>query len=110
MISVLKPPKEILKTLRLFVPGSNLQIQVWKALLRIPSDALWSYQQVAQAAGAPSAWRAVGHAISKNPVAYLIPCHRVIRKTGEFGGFRWGDARKRTLIAWDLSSSSAPDC
>jgi AraC family transcriptional regulator of adaptative response/methylated-DNA-[protein]-cysteine methyltransferase len=92
--------------IQLFVPGSNLQIQVWRALLRIPSDALWSYQQVAQAAGVPTAWRAVGNAIAKNPVAYLIPCHRVIRKTGEFGAFRWGPARKRTLIAWDLSSSA----
>ena len=92
---------------QLFVPGSNLQIQVWRALLRIPLDALWSYQQVAQTAGVPTAWRAVGRAISKNPVAYLIPCHRVIRKTGEFGAFRWGPARKRTLIAWDLSSSAA---
>jgi AraC family transcriptional regulator of adaptative response/methylated-DNA-[protein]-cysteine methyltransferase len=90
----------------LFVPGTNLQIQVWRALLRIPSDALWSYQQVAEAAGVPTACRAVGSVIAKNPVAYLIPCHRVIRKTGEFGGFRWGQARKRTLIAWDLSSAA----
>jgi AraC family transcriptional regulator of adaptative response/methylated-DNA-[protein]-cysteine methyltransferase len=95
------------KPLQLFVPGSNLQIQVWRALLRIPSDALWSYQQVAEAASVPTACRAVGRAIAKNPVAYLIPCHRVIRKTGEFGGFRWGKARKRTLIAWDLSASAA---
>ena len=92
---------------QLLVPGSNLQIQVWRALLRIPSDTLWSYQQVAQAAGVPNACRAVGNAIAKNPVAYLIPCHRVIRKTGEFGAFRWGHARKRTLIAWDLSASAA---
>jgi len=94
---------------QLFVRGTNLQIQVWRALLRIPSDSLWSYQQVAQAADVPTAWRAVGRAISENPVAYLIPCHRVIRKTGEFGEYRWGQVRKRTLIAWDLSSSAAAD-
>ena len=95
------------KPFHLFVRGSNFQIQVWKALLRIPQGVLWSYQQVAQAAGVPPAWRAVGRVVSENPVAYLIPCHRVIRKTGAFGAFRWGQARKRSLIAWDLSSSIA---
>ena len=95
------------KPFHLFVRGSNFQIQVWKALLRIPQGTLWSYQQLAQAAGVPTAWRAVGHVVSENPVAYLIPCHRVIRKTGAFGAFRWGRARKRSLIAWDLSSSVA---
>jgi len=87
------------KPLHLWVKGSNFQIKVWEALLRIAPGELVSYEQVARAVGAPLASRAVGAAVGANPVALLIPCHRVIRKGGEAGGFRWGVARKRAIIA-----------
>jgi AraC family transcriptional regulator of adaptative response/methylated-DNA-[protein]-cysteine methyltransferase len=81
------------------VVGSNLQIQVWQALTNIPPGRVWSYQQVAELVGRPTAVRAVASAIARNPVAYLIPCHRVLRKTGELSQYRWGPNRKRTLLA-----------
>lgn len=80
------------------VKGSNFQIQVWQALLKIPSGGLQSYGDIAQRIGQPSAARAVGTAIGQNPVAVLIPCHRVLRSSGELGGYRWGVARKQSLI------------
>ncbi len=90
------------------VSGTNFQLAVWKALLAIPRGAVTSYQAVAEAAGRPGATRAVGSVVGANPVAYLIPCHRVIRKTGAIGDYRWGVARKRALIAWE-SAGQAPD-
>lgn len=78
--------------------GTPLQLKVWEALLRIPSGQLVSYGDVARLAGSPSAVRAVGTAIGANPLAVLIPCHRVLRSTGAFGGYRWGTARKAALI------------
>jgi AraC family transcriptional regulator, regulatory protein of adaptative response / methylated-DNA-[protein]-cysteine methyltransferase len=96
------------RAFHLHLPGSNLQIQVWKALLRIAPGSLCSYQQLARACGAPASWRAVGNAVARNPVAVLIPCHRVIRKTGDFGAYRWGSPRKRALIAWEQARSAAP--
>ena len=90
-------------SLTLLVKGTNFQINVWKALLRIPPGLLCSYSQVARTIGNPSAARAVGTAIAVNPVAYLIPCHRVIRKVGTPGDYRWGDIRKKALIAWEAA-------
>lgn len=81
--------------------GTGLQIQVWQALLRIPEGRLISYQDLADASGAPHAVRAVANAVARNPIHYLIPCHRVIRKTGAFGGYRGGLERKKALIAWE---------
>ena len=78
--------------------GTPLQLKVWEALLRIPSGHLVSYGEVARLAGAPAAVRAVGTAIGANHLALLIPCHRVLRSTGAFGGYRWGTARKAALI------------
>ncbi len=87
----------------LLVRGSRLQVQVWRALLRIPSGSLSSYGEVANAIGHHRAARAVGTAIGRNPVAWLIPCHRVIRATGEFEGYRWGGAvRKQAMIAREV--------
>jgi len=97
-------------SLTLLVKGTNFQINVWKALLRIPPGLLCSYSQVARAIGNPSASRAVGRALAVNPVAYLIPCHRVIRKVGIPGDYRWGDIRKKALIAWETANlSSKPE-
>lgn len=83
------------------VKGTGLQIQVWQALLRLPEGSLVSYQDLAEASGAPDAVRAVANAVARNPIHYLIPCHRVIRKTGAFGGYRGGLERKKALIAWE---------
>jgi len=85
--------------LRGLVRGSRFQVQVWRALLRIPEGQLSSYGGLAEAIGRPRAARAVGTAVGGNPLAYLIPCHRVIRATGVIGDYRWGTDRKRAMIA-----------
>jgi AraC family transcriptional regulator of adaptative response/methylated-DNA-[protein]-cysteine methyltransferase len=81
------------------VRGTNFQVQVWQALLRIPAGAVASYGDVAAAVGRPEAVRAVAGAVAANRVGWLIPCHRVIRKVGEAGGYRWGTVRKRAMLA-----------
>jgi len=85
----------------LFVKGTNFQIKVWKALLRIPRGAVISYEAVARQIGRPKAVRAVANAVANNPIAFLIPCHRVILKSGAFGGYRWGSTRKKAILAWE---------
>lgn len=88
--------------LSLHVMGTNFQVAVWRALLRIPSGQLASYSQIANALGYPKASRAVGNAVGSNPVAMLIPCHRVIQKSGAIGGYRWGSTKKEMIQAWEL--------
>jgi AraC family transcriptional regulator of adaptative response/methylated-DNA-[protein]-cysteine methyltransferase len=90
-------------TLRAFVTGSTFQVRVWRALLRVPPGSLVTYGQLAAAIGQPRAARAVGSAVGQNPLAYLIPCHRVIRETSVLGDYRWGRVRKRTIVAWETS-------
>jgi len=85
----------------LLVQGTNHQVRVWEALLRVPPGALVSYEQLAAAAGKPEAVRAVASAVARNQIAYVIPCHRVIRKLGAFGGYRWGMGRKKAIVAWE---------
>lgn len=85
----------------LYVSGTNFQVNVWKALLQIPPAAVVSYSQVANAIGRPSSARAVGQAIGNNPVAFLIPCHRVIQQSGDLGGYHWGTTRKQAIHAWE---------
>ncbi len=85
----------------IYVAGTNFQIRVWEALLRIPPGCIAAYEDVARLLGVPRATRAVASAVARNPVALLIPCHRVIRKTGAFGDYRWGTARKQALLAWE---------
>jgi AraC family transcriptional regulator of adaptative response/methylated-DNA-[protein]-cysteine methyltransferase len=87
--------------------GSPFRLKVWEALLKIPSGSVLSYHDVARSISAPNACRAVGSAVGKNPVAYLIPCHRVIRETGIVGDYRWGQARKLAMLAWENGSSHA---
>lgn len=89
--------------LTVLVKGTNFQIQVWRALLALPWGGLSTYQDIAQRIGNPKAVRAVGGAIGANPVAYFIPCHRVIRASGDLGGYRWGLARKLTLLGWEAT-------
>lgn len=90
-------------SIRLLLKGTNFQIKVWEALLRIPPGAVWSYEDVATAIGKPGASRAVGNAVGANPVGYLIPCHRVIRKSGIMEGYHWGATRKKAMLAWEAA-------
>ncbi len=87
----------------LHVHGTNFQIKVWEALLRIPPGGVVSYEDLARHIQAPRAVRAVANAVAHNPVAWLIPCHRVIRKSGALGGYRWGETRKKVLLAWEAA-------
>ncbi|MHB8454584.1 MAG: methylated-DNA--[protein]-cysteine S-methyltransferase [Acidiferrobacterales bacterium] len=87
------------QSIDLFVRGSNFQIKVWEALMRIPSGALVSYNGLAGRLGNPRAARAVARAVARNPVGILIPCHRVIRSTGAFGDYHWGEIRKKAILA-----------
>ncbi|MBK6646839.1 MAG: methylated-DNA--[protein]-cysteine S-methyltransferase [Anaerolineales bacterium] len=89
--------------LKLHLRGTNFQIKVWEALLSIPQGALTTYEQIAAQVGSPRAMRAVGSAVGDNPIAYLIPCHRVIRKSGEFGNYLYGSARKKAILARELA-------
>jgi AraC family transcriptional regulator of adaptative response/methylated-DNA-[protein]-cysteine methyltransferase len=87
----------------LHVQGTNFQIKVWQALLCLPAGSATTYGDIAAAIGAPGAARAVGSAVGQNPVAWLIPCHRVIRKTGVLGGYRWGAVRKQAMLGWEAA-------
>ncbi|MBI3898778.1 MAG: methylated-DNA--[protein]-cysteine S-methyltransferase [Gammaproteobacteria bacterium] len=91
--------------LPLFVRGTNFQIKVWEALLRIPAGYVLSYEDVARYLDMPNATRAVASAVANNDIAFLIPCHRVIRKTGVIGEYRWGASRKQALLAWESAHS-----
>lgn len=94
--------------LNVIVKGTNFQIKVWEALLRIPAGSVASYGDVAARIGTPNAVRAVGNAVGRNPVAFLIPCHRVLRKTGAFGGYGGGAARKKAILAWEWARYREP--
>ena len=102
-ISLSHPPVP----LHLVVRGTNFQIKVWEALLNIPVGKVVSYQDVARHIGTPGATRAVGTAIGRNPIPFLIPCHRVIRKNGEFGNYGGGRARKKAILAWEAARISS---
>jgi AraC family transcriptional regulator of adaptative response/methylated-DNA-[protein]-cysteine methyltransferase len=95
--------------LSLYVRGTNFQIKVWEALLRIPAGDRVCYEDLARAAGAPAATRAVASAVASNAVALLIPCHRVIRKNGVVGEYRWGAARKQAMLAWETAMRATTD-
>jgi AraC family transcriptional regulator of adaptative response/methylated-DNA-[protein]-cysteine methyltransferase len=87
--------------LRLWLTGSPFQLKVWEALLSIPENSHASYGQIAAYIGQPRASRAVGSAVGSNPVAWIIPCHRVIRKLGGLGGYRWGEITKQAMIGYE---------
>lgn len=93
--------------LNLHLRGTNFQIKVWEALLNIPTGTVTSYEHIAAQIGNPRAVRAVGSAVGDNPIAYLIPCHRVIRKSGEFGNYLYGSARKKAILAREMSTSES---
>ncbi len=87
--------------------GAPFQIKVWEALLSIPSGQVTTYSDIARAIGSPNAVRAVGTAVGRNPVSWLIPCHRVLRKTGALGGYHWGLPVKRALLAYESAQAEA---
>jgi len=96
------------RRLHLWLRGTNFQTKVWEALLRIPPGRVLTYARLAGAIGSPGAARAVGSACAANTIAVLIPCHRVIRETGELGDYRWGIERKNALIAWEAARRDPP--
>jgi AraC family transcriptional regulator of adaptative response/methylated-DNA-[protein]-cysteine methyltransferase len=92
---------------RLHLIGAPFQIKVWEALLAVPSGHVTTYGDIARAVGNPAAVRAVGTAVGRNPVSWLIPCHRAIRKGGALGGYRWGLPVKRAMLAWEAARADA---
>jgi AraC family transcriptional regulator of adaptative response/methylated-DNA-[protein]-cysteine methyltransferase len=90
----------------LLLKGTNFQIKVWRALLQIPPGTAATYGALAEAIDQPTAARAVANAVGKNPIAYLIPCHRVLRESGDFGGYRWGGARKQAIFGWEAARAA----
>lgn len=93
--------------LHLLVKGTNFQVKVWNALLKIPVGGVTTYERIADTIGHPRAVRAVGTAVGHNPIAYLIPCHRVIRKVGALGEYHWGRTRKQTIVGWEMAQHDA---
>jgi AraC family transcriptional regulator of adaptative response/methylated-DNA-[protein]-cysteine methyltransferase len=94
------------ESLSVLLKGTNFQIKVWEALLRIPRGTAVSYEDLAKLIGQPSATRAVASAVAQNPVVFLIPCHRVIRKMGIFGDYQGGSARKKAILVWEYAKVS----
>lgn len=90
-----------LPEIKLHLKGTDFQLKVWETLLKIPMGRLSSYHNIAEQIGSPNAFRAVGTAIGSNPVAFLIPCHRVIQSSGKIGGYMWGNTRKTAIIGWE---------
>jgi AraC family transcriptional regulator of adaptative response/methylated-DNA-[protein]-cysteine methyltransferase len=93
------------KPLHVYLKGTNFQIKVWEALLRIPSGSVKTYESVAKEIKSAGGSRAVGNALARNPVPVLIPCHRVIHKLGDFGQYRYGAIRKKALLGWEFARS-----
>jgi AraC family transcriptional regulator, regulatory protein of adaptative response / methylated-DNA-[protein]-cysteine methyltransferase len=91
----------------LFMIGAPFQIKVWEALLRVPSGHVTTYSEIATSIGSPRAVRAVGTAVGRNPVSWLIPCHRALRKSGGLGGYHWGLPVKRAMLAWEAARADA---
>ncbi len=96
-----------LRSAPLFLIGAPFQIKVWEALLAIPTGHVTTYSEIAEAIGNPRAVRAVGTAVGRNPVSWLIPCHRALRKSGGLGGYHWGLPVKRAMLAYETARSEA---
>ena len=90
----------------LYLIGAPFQIKVWEALLRIPTGHVTTYSDIARVIGHPKAVRAVGTAVGRNPISWLIPCHRAIRKSGGLGGYHWGLPVKRAILAWEAAETA----
>jgi len=102
-VSIFQEDWNKLDQIKLHLAGTQFQLKVWESLLKIPVGALSTYSDVAKNIGNPKASRAVGSAIGKNPIAYLIPCHRVIQNSGKPGGYMWGADKKTAIIGWEAS-------
>lgn len=98
-LRIFSPDRSRSQAIKLHLKGTDFQLKVWRALLKIPMGGMASYGDIASLTGNPRACRAVGTAVGDNPVALLIPCHRVIRASGEIGNYRWGVARKNAILA-----------
>lgn len=107
VLSAFGAASDRLEPVPLYLIGAPLQIKVWEALLRIPSGQVTTYGELAQSIGQPRAVRAVGTAVGRNPVSWLIPCHRALRKSGGLGGYHWGLPVKRAMLAWEAARSEA---
>ncbi|MDL5046377.1 methylated-DNA--[protein]-cysteine S-methyltransferase [Oscillatoria amoena NRMC-F 0135] len=92
--------------LHILVKGTNFQVKVWEALLHLPLGGVTTYQHIANTIHNPMALQAVGSAVGANHIAYLIPCHRVIRKDGVLGEYRWNSIRKKSIIGWEMAKAS----
>ena len=103
------PLRAAAQPLHLALKGTNFQIKVWEALLKIPSGSAVSYETVARYLSAPQAVRAVASAVATNPIAFVIPCHRVIRKLGDIGEYAWGRERKQALLGWEAAQIAPSD-
>lgn len=103
LLSILQETNPDTPTLSVCLSGTDLQRQVWKALLQVHKGETSSYTQIAQTVGRPKAVRAVASAIGKNPVSWIIPCHRILHKDGSLSGYRWNAKRKRQLLDWEKS-------
>ncbi|GAB4395819.1 MAG: methylated-DNA--[protein]-cysteine S-methyltransferase [Microscillaceae bacterium] len=101
-LSIFEQDWQALPQIKLHLKGTAFQLKVWEALLKIPMGKLSTYGAIAREIGQAQASRAVGTAIGHNPVAFLIPCHRVIQATGNFGGYMWGETRKTAIIGWEM--------
>ena len=102
-VAIFKEDWKNLNSIKLHLKGTDFQIKVWETLLKIPAGNLTTYAKVAKQIKKPTASRAVGTAIGANPVAYLIPCHRVIQSSGILGGYHWGTTRKAAIIGWEAA-------
>jgi AraC family transcriptional regulator of adaptative response/methylated-DNA-[protein]-cysteine methyltransferase len=100
-LSIFENDRSNLDEIKLHLKGTDFQLKVWESLLKIPMGNLSTYGTIAEQIGNPKAARAVGTAIGSNPVAFLIPCHRVIQSSGVFGGYMWGPTRKAAIIGWE---------
>lgn len=98
-----------LEEIKLHLKGTEFQLKVWETLLKIPAGGLATYADLATKSGYNGACRAVGTAVGKNPVAFLIPCHRVIKANGEPGNYHWGEMRKNAIIGWEAAHKDFPD-
>lgn len=92
-----------LDKIKLHLAGTAFQLKVWESLLKIPFGSLVSYGEIAQAIGKPKSARAVGSAIGSNPIAFIIPCHRVIQSSGKISGYLWGEVKKKAIIGWEAA-------
>lgn len=100
-LSILQSMPEQLPAIKLHLKGTDFQLKVWESLLKIPLGSVTTYRAIAEQVGNENASRAVGSAIGKNPIAFLIPCHRVIQTSGNLGGYMWGLTRKSAILGWE---------